>query len=164
MQSSGSVQRIGRVNAERFLAARLADPSLSFDRWVDRLFQIAQQCQRPEVSKPAPGGRMGRPSGAPGRGVTGTMLGRVVAAYLLSRPQHAANSHDVIEHIEAALARKFTPKDMEFTAARVARWQHAVYSQVAYLRSRGIIEKPVPENRSLWKLTASGTRWAQSLM
>ena len=159
----GLVQRIGALNSERYRAARLADPMLTFDAWVDRLFRLAQPQWQSALPNSGPAKRRGRPSGATGRGVTGAAIVPRLVAFLMTRPGIRAESGEVVRRLEMEFSPLLTDRDRELTAARVPKWQHAIYSQVAYLRARGLMLPQDKNHPTVWALSEEGKKWARGI-
>ena len=153
---------IGERNRERFESAKLARPDLTVDKWINMLFEAATHSRMPEPQASL-SRSSGRPPGVRGRAVTGATIKPMLARYLLSQPTLSADSKDAVRHLEREVADHLTAADRSLTAARVPRWQHAIYSQVAYLRSKGLLEQSSASDPNVWQLSAAGRRWADSI-
>jgi len=166
VSQSDRFQRISSKNMERFSAAKLVRPALTFNEWVDELFSRATGSEWSRVDgteTPAnPAARRGRPPGAHfTAGLTGAVIRPYFFEILLRAPGHELPKGEVVEQLRRLLAGQMGEQDRRFTSAGIEAWRHRLLGDVAILRRRGILAPESAEFRQMWRLTAAGVQEAR---
>jgi len=159
-------QRISHRNEERFRAAKMMRPSMTFDQWVDELWSLAVGVEKTAsaVNEPVKGERFtGKETRSDQPAVTGSILRPILLELLLDAEGRRLPRRDVIAKLESVLKLRKLTNDADFkkTSAGIPSWNHRLLSEIAHLRKRQMIERQIAGEKS-WALTAKGVNFAKS--